>query len=216
MSGALIVGAGPAIGQSVAQRFAREQMPVAVVARTQETVDATVAATLEVHDGVAGFVADSTDESGLRRALDAAVAEHGVPEALVYNAAAIRPDRLGELSAAELTDTLAVNVVGAVTTAAHLGPRMAEAGRGTVVITGGMPETVPSYFSLSLGKAACRTVVSLLAKELGPSGVHVASVTVCDAVEAGTAYDPDHIAEVYWELHQEPADTWRQEVVFAP
>lgn len=203
------------IGSSLARRFARDGMAVSVVARSRGTVDRIAAALRAEGRDVQGLVADSTDEAGLRSALDAAVGAHGVPELLVYNAALIRPDRLGELSAAELLDTLAVNVVGAVTTAAHLGPHMAAAGRGTIVITGGMPETVPAYFSLSLGKAACRTVVSLLDQELGPAGVHVATVTVADAVAPGTAYDPDAIAEAYWRLHRQPPGAWEREVVFA-
>jgi enoyl-[acyl-carrier-protein] reductase (NADH) len=91
---------------------------------------------------------------------------------------------------------------------------MAAAGGGTIIVTGGMPETVPSYFSLSLGKAGVRAVVSLLAQELGPTGVHVATVTVGDVVERGTAYDPDDIAEAYVELHQQAPDAWKQEMLF--
>jgi short-subunit dehydrogenase len=37
MPGALIIGAGPGIGRSVARRFAREAMPVALIARNKAT-----------------------------------------------------------------------------------------------------------------------------------------------------------------------------------
>jgi NAD(P)-dependent dehydrogenase (short-subunit alcohol dehydrogenase family) len=111
MPGAIIVGAGPLIGRSVARRFAREQLPVAVIA--QATADATAAAVHDDGGTPMALVADSTDEIALCSALDTAVREHGLPEVLVYNAALIRPDRLGELTAAELLDSFAVNVVGA-------------------------------------------------------------------------------------------------------
>lgn len=209
------MGAGPLIGHSVARRFARAYMPVSVFARKQETLDKIVSSVRGDGGQARGYRADCADEPALHAALGAALAEQGVPDLLVYNAAIIRPDRLGELSAAELLDTLAVNVVGALSAAAYIGPHMASAGRGTIIITSGMPEPVPSYISLSLGKAGVRSVAALLAKELGPSGVHVATVTVCDVVVKGTAYDPDDIAESYWDLYQQAPDEWQQDVVFA-
>ncbi|GAA4182147.1 SDR family NAD(P)-dependent oxidoreductase [Streptosporangium oxazolinicum] len=214
MPGAVVIGAGPGIGLSVARRFARTGMPVVAIARTKDTVDATVSAlTGDGAKAVEGFVADSTDEAGIRVALDTAVDRHGVPDVLVYNAAHIRWDAPGELSAAELLATLAVNVVGAVTAAAHLGPRMSAAGHGTIILTGGMPDPEPKVTSLSLGKAGIRTLATLLAGEYGPSGVHVATVTVAGAVAPGTAFDPDDIAEIYWRLHTQAPGTWDHEVL---
>jgi NAD(P)-dependent dehydrogenase (short-subunit alcohol dehydrogenase family) len=214
MPGAIIIGAGPGLGLSVARRFARGGMPVSVVARTQGAVDA-AAETLR-RDGaqVTGLVADSTDEDALRLALDAADDQYGVPEVLVYNAALVRSDRLGELSAAQLLGTWAVNVGGAVTAAAHAGRKMAAAGRGTLIITGGMPEPLPESFSLSLGKAGVRTLVELLDRELGPSGVHVTTVTVYGGIAPGTAFDPDEIAEAYWRVYREAPGEWTREVAY--
>ena len=40
MPGAIVIGAGPGIGTSVAERFAREGLPVSVLARSRPTVDA--------------------------------------------------------------------------------------------------------------------------------------------------------------------------------
>lgn len=215
MPGLVIVGAGPLIGRSVSRRFAREGLPVAVIARTQATVDETVAAVRADGGRAEGWVADATDEKGLRAALDAAVEAHGVPDAVVYNAGLIRADRIGELSSVELLDTWAVNVVGAAVTAAHLGPVLAGAGRGTIVVTGGMPRPLASHVSLSLGKAGVRALTDMLAQEFGPSGVHVATVTVVDEVRRGTAYDPDDIADQYWDLHGQAPEDWQREVVFA-
>ncbi|MET8339748.1 hypothetical protein ABZV14_40825 [Streptosporangium canum] len=76
-----------------------------------------------------------------------------------------------------------------------------------------MPEPESRYVSLSLGKAGVRVLVPLLDKEYGPSGVHVATVTVAGAVAPGTAFDPDDIAERYWRLHTQPRQRWEREVV---
>ncbi|WP_344171307.1 SDR family NAD(P)-dependent oxidoreductase [Kribbella lupini] len=202
MPGAVVIGAGPGIGLSVGRRFAREGLPVALIARNRpspDLADLTVAA-------------DCTDETELRAALDKVVAEFGTPDVVVYNAAKIAADRIGDLSLREHQEAWAVNVGGAISAAAHLAPAMVANGGGSFLITGGMPETKPDYVSLSLGKAGVRALVSLLDQTYGAGGLHAATVTVYGPVAPGTAYDPGEIAEEYWALHQQPRGEWIHEL----
>jgi NAD(P)-dependent dehydrogenase (short-subunit alcohol dehydrogenase family) len=212
MSGAVIIGAGPGIGRSVALRFAREGLPIALVARTSATVEAVADEVAPLDVPVVALTADSSDEEALRSALTAASDELGTPEVVVYNAAVIRSDTVDQVSMRAHLDAWAVNVVGALATAAHVAPAMAHGGRGSFIVTGGMPEPKREYVSLSLGKAGVRTLVDLLHLEYGASGVHVASVTVDGAVAAGSPFDPDDIAEHYWALHTQPPEQWQREV----
>ena len=214
MAGIVVVGAGPGIGLSVARRFAREGLPVAVLARTGKTVQATAEALAPFEVKVVPLTTDSADDTSLREALDQAVAELGTPDVVVYNVAIMRADSPGELSMRAHQESWAANVVGALNTAAHIAPKMGQRGGGSVIITGGMPEPRPDYVSLSLGKAGVRTLVKLLDKEYGPTGVHVATVTVGGDVTPGTAYDPDDIAEQYWRLHTQPREEWEHEISF--
>jgi len=92
---------------------------------------------------------------------------------------------------------------------------MAQAGHGTILITGGMPDPVPDVTSLSLGKAGVRALAELLARAYEPSGVHVATITVAGAVAPGSAFDPDEIANEYWRVHTQPAGEWEREVVYS-
>lgn len=144
MAGLVVVGVGPGIGRAVAERFAREGMPVAVLARDPARVRA-VARSVSDH-GVPVFAAtaDSSDERDLRSALDAAAGELGPPDVLVYNAALVRADVPGELSARGQLDAWAVNVVGAITAATHVAPGMARRGGGSIIITGGCRCRCPS------------------------------------------------------------------------
>jgi NADP-dependent 3-hydroxy acid dehydrogenase YdfG len=215
VTGVVIVGAGPGLGQAIAARFAREGLPITVIARSQATVDKIadeLAGTSDVP--VFGLTADAGDETVLRGALEAAVDRFGVPDVLVYNAAIIRPDSVGTLDAAGHLTAWGVNVVGALTTAAAVVPAMAARGTGTVILTGGMPVPVPGYVSLSLGKAGVRALTDLLDQQYGPAGVHVATVTVAGAIAPGTAYDPDVIAEQYWRLHAQSRVDWQREILF--
>ncbi|MFC5826579.1 SDR family NAD(P)-dependent oxidoreductase [Nonomuraea insulae] len=204
MPGAVIIGAGPGIGRSVARRFAKEGLAVGLVSRTGDDLGL---------EGVRTYRADCADEDELRAALDAAAGEFGTPDAVVYNAAIIRPDSPGEANVRAQLDAWAVNVVGALIAAAHVAPAMARRGGGTFIVTGGMPEPKAQYVSLSLGKAGVRTLVAMLDEEYGPSGVHAASVTVAGPVAPGTAFDPDDIADHYWRLHTQPRDQWELEAL---
>jgi NAD(P)-dependent dehydrogenase (short-subunit alcohol dehydrogenase family) len=195
---AVIIGAGPGIGAAVARRFALEGMDIGIVARTDA-----LASTLP---GARLARADVADEHALIAALD----ELGTPDVLVYNAGLIRPDRPGELSHAEHQRAYAINVLGAITAAAHVAPRMAA---GTIVLTGGMPEPLAAYTSLSLGKAGIRAATRILAEAF--PHVHVATVLVAGAVEPGGPFDPDAIAEEYLRLHTQPPAAWERDVLYA-
>jgi NAD(P)-dependent dehydrogenase (short-subunit alcohol dehydrogenase family) len=210
---AIVIGAGPGIGAAVARKLSREGLAVGLIARSRATLDDTLAT---IASGSAlGLTADVTDEAGFQGALDHLVERNGVPSVVVYNAALIQWDPFGELSARQQLDAYAVNVVGAITAIAHLAPGMAEAGSGTILLTGGMPDPIPEVTSLSLGKAGVRALASLLAKAYGPSGVHVTTVTVAGAVSPGSAFDPEEIAERYWQIHLQPAGEWQQEVLYS-
>jgi NAD(P)-dependent dehydrogenase (short-subunit alcohol dehydrogenase family) len=148
MPGAVIIGAGPGIGQAVARRLAREGLPIALIARSGQTLGAVADAVAPSGVPVVTLKADSTDEAGLNAALDKVLSEHGVPDVAVYNAALVQAD-------------------------------------------------------------------ALLDQQYGPSGVHVASVTVDGPVAPGTDFDPNDIAEHYWRLHIQPRHLWDHEALHA-
>jgi NAD(P)-dependent dehydrogenase (short-subunit alcohol dehydrogenase family) len=211
VSGVVIIGSGPGLGRSIARVFAKEGLPVALLARRQASADA-VAADLEPF-GVPtlAIAADSTDEAGLKGALDRVTQRFGLPDVVVYNAARIQRDTVESLSVSGHLEGWAVNVGGVITTAAHLLPRMAARGSGSFLVTGGMPEPVASYTSLSLGKAGVRALVTMLDEQYGPAGVHVATVTVYGTIAPGTSFDPDDIATHYVRLHDQSPTEWELE-----
>jgi NADP-dependent 3-hydroxy acid dehydrogenase YdfG len=213
MSGVLIVGAGPGLGQAITLRFAREGMPVAVVARRRDTVAAVAAAVEALGVPALALAADAADERALTAAITTAGERFGVPDALIYNAAIIQQDSIGQLSAAGHLSAWAVNVVGALTAAAVVAPGMAQRGSGSIILTGGMPIPDARHASLSLGKAGVRALTTMLHEQYGPVGVHAATVTVGGEIAPGTFYDPDDIAEHYWRLHTQGPDDWHQEIV---
>ena len=108
-----------------------------------------------------------TDEAALRAALDAIVERHGVPEVLVYNAALIQGDAIGDLTARS-TSRRGRSTWSARSRPSPTRPAHGRAGGGTIVLTGGMPEPVPDVTSLSLGKAGVRALTELLRNAVRP------------------------------------------------
>jgi NADP-dependent 3-hydroxy acid dehydrogenase YdfG len=81
-------------------------------------------------------------------------------------------------------------------------PSMRAAGSGTIIVTGGgfADHPIPALASVSLGKAALRSAATMLGADLASDGIRVATFTIAGQIVAGTAFDPDSIADRYWEV----------------
>jgi short-subunit dehydrogenase len=212
-----VVGAGPGIGLSVARRFAREGFGVALLARTKARLADHVKLINDEGGLARAFHADCSVPAQVRESLRTVSSEMGPPSVLVYNAAAVRPGLPSSLPASRLLDELKINVVSALAATQAVLTAMEEAGEGTVIFTGGglALDPWPEMASLAVGKAGIRSLAMTLGKELKPKGIHVATVTVCGIVDKGGKFDPDTIAEAYWELHTQSPDAWELERTIA-
>ena len=211
---ALVFGVGPGLGSSVVQAFRSAGLDVTAVARRE--------ASLEGLDGghadggsVTTVVADATDDEAVRRIVADAKSASGHLDVVVYNAAVVRPDEPGELSAIEHMERLDINALGAlrvanaVLSSRHLGRRT------TVLMTGGMPEPKAPYTSLSVGKAALRTVVRVLDEAHSSELVRIGMVTPDGPIRPGTTLDPEVIAQEYVAFHSAATQPWRIERILA-
>jgi NAD(P)-dependent dehydrogenase (short-subunit alcohol dehydrogenase family) len=211
-----IVGMGPGVSAAVARRFAREGYAVGAVARNADKLERQLAALRASGIRVAGATADAGNIGSLHQALARLRAELGDAGVLVYNAAGVTYRPLAELSPEAFAADLAVSVVGAFTASQQVLPPMRARGSGTLLLTGGgfAFEPMPVMASLGVGKSAIRNLAFSLYADLKDSGIHAATVTICGTVAPGSAFDPDRIAEAYWQLHTQPAGAFEREVQF--
>ncbi|MGH8112543.1 MAG: SDR family NAD(P)-dependent oxidoreductase [Rhodanobacteraceae bacterium] len=206
MQSMFVIGAGPGIGTAVARRFAREGMALGLVARSRTSLDHARSALAGTSAGkLETLQADASDEHALKAALDALETKLGVRQVVVYNAGVVKPDTIFELSHAEREARYAINVLGALTTMAHMAPRVAQSGGGTILVTSGMPKPDRHVVSLSIDKAGSRAAVAIVAAIYADQRVHVAAVTVGVPVAHGTRFDPAEIAAECWRIHGESA-----------
>jgi NAD(P)-dependent dehydrogenase (short-subunit alcohol dehydrogenase family) len=212
----LLVGTGPGLGAAIARRFAREGFRLSLVARTEEPI-ATIADGLRGAGGdVAVVQADAGDPERLRTALAPLLAAPDGPGVVIYNAALMTSDDLLTVSAQQLADAYAVDVIGGVLTAQLAVPTMRAAGGGTLLFTGGgFADALPATLAtLSLGKVALRAAATMLARQLRDDDIHAGSLTIQGQIAAGTPFDPDSIADAYWAICNEQPDAWREEYRF--
>lgn len=175
-----IVGVGPGLSLAIARRFAREGYQLSLLARRGNALEDYVAQLHQVGGRATTFVADASDDTSLQDALNQSKSQVGVPDVLVYNAAALEPGLPMTLSPATLVNDFKVNVAGALACTLGVVADMRAAGHGTLLFTGGGLALHPAsqYASLSIGKAGLRSLTNSLAEELEPDGVHVATVTI--------------------------------------
>lgn len=210
---AVILGYGPGLGAAVAEGFAQAGFGLALIARDAEKLARAAAAYTERGIETYSFAADAGDTTALSNALDLLHRRLGDPEILVYNAAAWRTGPVLALSPEALEDDFRICVSGALAAVRAVAPAMAAAGRGTILLTGGGFALYPtaSAPSLSIGKAGLRALALMLAAELAPQGVNVATITIMGTIAEGTPFAPARIAAAFRAAHESPA---KPEILF--
>jgi short-subunit dehydrogenase len=211
----LLVGAGPGLGLAIARRFAAGGYRVTLVARTADRLGELARSLDDTCAEINTVEADASSPEDLRARMAELYREEGAPAVVIYNAVQGSPDRLMNSTAAHLQEAYAVDVIGAIVVAQEAAPAMRAAGLGTMIVTGGgfADHPIPALATVSLGKAALRSAATMLAADLGPEGIRVATLTIAGQIVAGTAFDPAHIAERYWEIVQTD-DPWPAEFRF--
>lgn len=213
---AVVAGAGPGLGVAIARRFAREGMRVALISRNPRPLLPMIGAD---EGRSSAYSADVSDLAETARVMETIIHDLGSPAVLVYNGALWREGPSVALDPVLFQRDLALNVTSALVCTQRVAGGMAAQGHGTILFTGGglslRPGLGVGVGSLTAGKAALRALAHVLAGELAPQGLHVATVTVAGQVAPGTAFDPDLIADHYWALHRQARADWEVERVFA-
>ena len=223
----IVIGVGPGTGEALVRRFAQGGYAVAMIARK--------AARLE---RIAGDVADSraypcdvTDHDALRVTLKRIVADLGVPKVVIYNGAAAVFAAYDEIDIAQFERTFRVNVSSLLVVAQELAPAMVERGDAALLVTGntGAWRGKPHFTGFAPTKAGQRILAEALARTLGPSGLHIAHITI-DAMidipwvrermgEGRTDEDyakPVDIAGEMFHIAHQPRSTWSFNVEIRP
>jgi NAD(P)-dependent dehydrogenase (short-subunit alcohol dehydrogenase family) len=220
---ALIVGAGSGLSASLARRFSREGMRVALASR-----DAGKLAGLAEETHAEVFACDASKAEDVAKLFAGVEIKIGAPDVVVYNAGARARGSLIDLVPAEVERSIIVSAFGGFLVAQQAARRMLPNGKGAILFTGasasvkGYPQSAP----FAMGKFALRGLAQSMARELGPQGIHVAHFVIDGAIRnpgrtepperPGSMLDPDAIAETYLNVLHQPRSAWSFEVELRP
>ncbi len=200
-----VIGVGPGLGKALVERFGREGYRVNMIARNWERLQQIEEELAVQNIGVRSYLADIADASSFQKALGESVADEGAPDAVIYNAAVLQMGDLLSYDTEDYARDYRVNVVGAIEAAQQLAPAMRERGGGKFILAGGGLAHQPQQgaASLSLGKIGVLAVAQMLQQAFADGPLSAATVTVNGAIEPGTRFSPEKIADFYWSVFED-------------
>jgi len=225
----LVAGAGDGLGRSIALRFAREGYAVALVARNSERLEK-----LAKESGGHAFAADLSDEAQVVQLFESVESKLGAIGAAAFVAATRTQAPIAETSLEDFERTWRQNCLSGFLVGREAARRMLPRRRGTIIFSGasGSLRGRAGFAAYAAAKGGLRFLAQSMARELGPQGIHVATVLIDGAIDspmmwrdyrsrmeklgADGAVHPDAAADAYWQLHRQPRNAWSQEVDLRP
>ncbi len=227
-------GVGEVLERAIARRFAREGLVATLVARNAERLER-VAAEIRAEGGKAQpFPADLSSEPDMVALFDAVESRLGAIEAAVYVASTRVQGAIADTSAADFEKAWRGSCYAGFLFGREAARRMLPRGRGTILFSraAGSFGGRPGFGAFDSAKGGLRHLAQSMAHELGPKGIHVATVLIKGAIEsermrknypermANLAPDdalvPDDIAETYWHIHRQRRSAWSLEADVHP
>ncbi len=178
---ALVTGASSGIGQSTAERLAREGASVCVnYYSDKEADDATRVVEAVRRAGTTGLAirADVGDEAQVVAMVAQAASALGGLDLLVNNAGIEKQIPLLAMAEADWSAVLRTNLTGAFLCLREAGKVMAAAGHGVIVNMSSVHEFIPwpGFAHYCASKGGLQLLMKTAARELAPRGVRVCNI----------------------------------------
>lgn len=183
-------------------------------------------------------MADVTQAADVNKALHAVAADNRPLELAIYNAGNNRPGKFLDVTPEVYEDMWRVICFGGFLTAqATLRLMLAQQGKSqkqSLLFTGasGSLRGKAGFSAFASGKGALRMMVQSIAREYGPSGIHVGHVVIDGVVEGEKvqtnfpgyieskgedgALNISAIADAFFALHDQHRSAWTQELDIRP
>ncbi|PWW08617.1 short subunit dehydrogenase [Paenibacillus cellulosilyticus] len=201
-----IIGAGPGLGLSLAKKFGANGFNVAVISRNPDKLAAIVKELHELNIEARSFVADVTDLESLKAALQAAKEAFGPIDVLEFSPYAgwDKFTSVLETTPASVSEQINSYLLPAVLSVNEVLPDMMKNGSGAILFTTGISAMFPLPFVGNGGiiMSGVRNYAANLYNVLKEQGIYVGHLSVGTLIQAGTAGDPDVIADVWYDMYE--------------
>lgn len=223
---AVIVGAGPGFGLTLARRLLQEGMNVALLARDEPRLMRFIAELPKEYAARAHFVgADATCEFELDRAFSFLRERFGAPELVVYALQCFHPGRALDIEVSAFEDAWRQNCLGAFIVAKQAAKEMLAARTGSLFFMGSTSARIgrEDHLNLAVGKFGLRALAQVMARELWPHGIHVSHLLIDADIRETANFEPElpqalpeDIADTVLWLHRQPRSAWSSELDLRP
>jgi NAD(P)-dependent dehydrogenase (short-subunit alcohol dehydrogenase family) len=235
---ALIIGAGDATGGAIARRFARGGYAACVTRRSANKLQS-LKDNIEGEGGIChAFGSDARKEEEVIALVEQIESTIGPIEVLVFNIGANAPSSVLDETARKYFKIWEMACFSGFLNGREVAKRMVTRAsverKQSIIFTGATASLRGSagFAAFSGAKMALRALAQSMARELGPQGIHVAHSIIDGAIDTAFIRDtfperyalkeqdgilnPDHIADAYWMLHEQPRDAWTHELDLRP
>lgn len=230
----LVVGAGDATGGAIARRFAREAYIACVTRRKSESLEELVTSITSEGGKAVPFGSDARVEEQVIELVEGIERDVGPIEVAVFNVGGNVSFPVTETTSRVFRKVWEMACFAGFLMGREVAKKMLPRGRGTILFTGATASVrgAATFSAFAAAKHGLRALAQSLARELGPEGIHVAHTIIDGAIDTQwiakmfpDAYakkdrdgilNPDHIAENYWMLHNQPRNAWTHELDLRP
>ncbi len=222
---ALIVGAGDHLGSAIARRFSREGFHL-VVTRRRGDLNPLLAELEALGSSATAFHSDARDEQQVIALVEKIESDLGPIRVAVFNVGGNVRYGITETSSRVYRKVWEMCAFAGFLFGRELAKKMLLRQQGTILFTGASASTRGNsgFAAFAGGKHALRALAQSMARELGPQGVHVAHIIIDGLIKnpATAQYlpdlyaskgndgiiQPDDLADIYWQLHNQPRSAW--------
>ena len=230
----LVIGAGDATGGAIARRFAREGYVACVTRRWADKLEPLLQQIREDGGQAHGFGSDARREDEMIALVEKIEREIAPIEVAVFNIGANVRFGITETTARVYFKVWEMACFGGFLMGREVSKAMLPRGRGTILFTGATASLRgrEGFAAFAGAKHALRALAQSMARELWPKGIHVAHPVIDGAIDTEFIQsnfperyalkaqqgilDPAHIADAYWQIHQQPRDAWTHETELRP
>jgi len=230
----LVIGAGDATGGAIARRFAREGYIACVTRRNADKLQPLVEQIRAAGGRAHAFGSDARKEDEMVALVERIEREIAPIEVAVFNIGANVRFGITETTARVYHKVWEMGCFAGFLMGREVAKAMLPRGRGTILFTGATASLRgrEGFAAFAGAKHALRALAQSMARELWPRGIHVAHPVIDGAIDTEFIrstfperyaqkaqqgiLDPDHIAELYWQIHSQPRDAWTHETELRP
>jgi short-subunit dehydrogenase len=231
-----VFGAGPALGQAVAHRYAREGYTVVLVARRKEPLDRLASDLASAGTTAHAITADLSDTGAIPSLAERIRAVAGDLDAFYYGAAANGFIPAVDLTPQRARDLMPLGVYAPLALVQAFLPVMLARGNGAILTAQGASAVhgMPNIAG-GLALAALRNYLQSLHTEVAGKGVYVGGLYIGAVIEHSAFHarreaaraagapvpdmptvDPAHLADLLWIMHStrsEPEATYPERLL---